>query len=158
MWLPLEWVSLFLDFIHCCNMTDSSLLWKQMGKTTVSFLIFLVQMSVSLTYCLFFPESITGYFGVSVLWCWNHHPRYRCKHCLLCQSFLWCSQGCLATASLSCACQVLTQVPALGTRWGEGTTVLGFERKFYVFLSLPTAPTLWERATYWRRWHHPDPF
>lgn len=98
-----------------------------MGKTTVSFLIFLVQMSVSLTYCLFFPETITGYFGVSVLWCWNHHLRYRCKHCLLCQSFLWCSHGCLATASLSCVCANIHFLPRGLVRswlrsllWGQG--------------------------------------
>lgn len=75
------------------------------------FLIFLLQMSVSLTYCLFFPESITGYFGASVLLCWNHHPRYRCKHCLLCQRHLRCSQGYLATAGLSCACASIPFLP-----------------------------------------------
>lgn len=90
------------------------------------FLIFLLQMSVSLTYCLFFPESITGYFGASVLLCWNHHPRYRCKHCLLCQRHLRCSQGYLATASLSCACASIppTKGPVRSwlrlLLWGQG--------------------------------------
>lgn len=152
-------------------MTDSSRLWKKWGKQKFPFLISLVQMSIPLTCRLFSLESITGYFGVSVLLCWNHHPRYRYKYCLLCQRHVPRSHGYLATDRFSCACamqastfyqgvcQLLTQFPRMGTgvRWGKGTTILGSEMKFTIFLPLPTAPTLWERTKYWRKWHHPDP-